>query len=286
MAATTVIAVLSCCAFVQTSYWKNSNTLWTHTLAVTRENDVAHNNLGFLFLRRGELDEAISQFQTALNIRSRNAETHYNLGAALIHNNLGNALARKQFSDEAIAHFQEAVKLRPDYADAYYNFGSVLFQQGRVDEAMTQWKKALAIQPLDAEIHRNLGGAFRKKGQLKLAIVEYEQALELVPDDTAALKGLAWLLATASDASIRDGAKAVELARQAVQLSNGSDPNSLRTFAAACAEAGRFSEAIAAAEQAMEIAVVQGKRGLANILQAEITLYRAHAPLRESESIN
>ena len=126
VAAAITIVCLSMRAFGQVSYWKNSETLWSHTLAVTGDNDVAHNNLGFFFLRRGELDNAISEFQAALNIRSRNTETHYSLGAALIQNNLGNAFARKQLSDEAINHLQEAVRLRPDYADAYFNLGSVL----------------------------------------------------------------------------------------------------------------------------------------------------------------
>jgi hypothetical protein len=80
IAAPMTIAVLMWGAFIQTSHWKNSETLWTHALAVTSGNDVAHNNLGFLFLRRGELDTAISHFQTALNIRSTNAEAHYKPG--------------------------------------------------------------------------------------------------------------------------------------------------------------------------------------------------------------
>src|SRR5262249_47391210 len=106
-AGTIVIVGIGVCAFAQTSYWKNSETLWNHTVAVTDENDVAHNNLGFLFLRRGELDKAISEFEGALNIRSKTRETHYSLGAALIQSNLGNALARKGLINEAIAHFQE-----------------------------------------------------------------------------------------------------------------------------------------------------------------------------------
>jgi len=253
---------------------------------VTVDNDVAHNNLGFLFSRLGELDEAISHFERALNIRSRNAQVHYNLGAALIHNNLANALARKQLPDEAIAHFQQAVTLRPDYADAYYNFGSVLFQHGRTSEAITQWQKALAIQPRDAEVHKSLAIAFRKKGMLKEAIVEYQQALEIAPQDGLALNNLAWILATTSDASIRDGGKAVELAQQAVQLSSREDPNFFRTLAAAYAETGRFSEAIAKAEEAMQVATMQGRSKLANILEEEVALYRAHSPVRETEPSN
>jgi protein O-mannosyl-transferase len=268
-------------AFAQASYWKNSESLWNHTLTVTGENDVAHNNLGFLFLRRGELDKAISEFRAALDIRSRNTQTHYSLGAALIQSNLGNALARKQLWDEAIDHLQEAVRLRPDYADAYFNLGSVLFQQGRLNEAIAQWQKALAIRPRDAEAHRNVASALRKQGKVKEAIAEYEQALNIVPEDSVALNNLAWILATSSDASMRDGARAVTLAMKAVQTSGGRDPNFVRTLAAARAEAGQFAEAVATAEAAKALADMQSKPELVNRLEEEISLYRARVALRE-----
>jgi len=280
------IVALCCCSFVQTSYWKNSERLWTHALAVTSNNDVAHNNLGFLFLRQGELDQAISHFQTALNIRSSNAEAHYNLGAALIHNNLGNALARKGLSDEAIGHYQEAVRLRTDYADAHYNFGSVLLQEGRIDEAIAQWQKALAIQPYDADVHTSLGNAFLQKGLVKEAINHYGQALEIAPQDVLSRNNLAWILATSSNASIRNGTKAVVLAEQAVQLSAGKNPIFFRTLAAAYAESGRFSDAVAAARRSMEMATAQDNRGLVKALGREIALYQARAPLRETSPIN
>ena len=281
VAAAIAIVCLGVRAFVQVSYWKNSETLWNHTLAVTSDNDVAHNNLGFLFLRRGELDKAISQFQAALDIRSRNTETHYSLGAALIENNLGNAFARKQLWDEAIDHLEEAVRLRPDYADAYFNLGSVFFQQGRIDQAITQWQKALAIRPRDAEAHRNVASALRKQGNVKEAIAEYEQALNIVPADSLALNNLAWILATSSDASTRDGARAVTLAVKAVQASGGRDPNFIRTLAAARAEAGQFAEAVATAEAAKALAITQSKPALASRLEEEIALYRARVALRE-----
>jgi tetratricopeptide (TPR) repeat protein len=280
-AATITIVSLGVCAVVQASYWRNSETLWNHTLAVTGENDVAHNNLGFLFLRRGELDKAISEFQAALDIRSGNTETRYSLGAALIQNNLGNALARKQLWHEAIDHLQEAVRLRPDYADAYFNLGTVLFQQGRIDQAIAQWKKALAIRPRDAEAHRNVASALRKQGNVKEAIVEYEQALNINPQDSVALNNLAWILATSSDASMRDGARAVTLAEKAVQVSEARDPNFVRTLAAASAEAGQFAEAVATAEAAKALASTQNKPELANRLEEEIALYRGRVAFRE-----
>ena len=260
---------------------KTSETLWNHALAVTRENDVAHNNLGFLFLRRGELDKAILEFQAALDIRSRNTQTHYNLGAALIQSNLGNALARKQLWDAAVDHLQEAVRLRPDYADAYFNLGSVLFQQGRIEEAIAQWQKALEIRPRDAEAHSNVASAFRKQGNVKEAISEYEQALNIAPEDPVALNNLSWILATCSDASMRDGSRAVTLAVKAVQASGGKNPSFVRTLAAAHAEAGQFAEAVATAEAAKALASTQSKPELVRRLEEEISLYRVRVALRE-----
>ena len=281
VAAAIIIVSLSARARGQTSYWKNSETLWNHTLAVTSDNDVAHNNLGFVFLRRGELDKAILEFQAALDIRSRSTQTHYNLGAALIQNNMGNAFARKQLLDEAIDHLQEAARLRPDYADAYFNLGTVLFQQGRIDQAIAQWQKALAIRPNDAEAHRNVASALRRQGNVQEAIAEYEQALNITPEDSVSLNNLAWILATSSDASMRDGARSVTLAVKAVQASGDKDPNFVRTLAAARAEAGQFAEAVATAETAKALASTQGKSELASRLEEEIALYRARVALRE-----
>src|SRR6266566_5318309 len=79
--AVVIIVALAWAAFIQTSYWRNSETLWTHALAVTSDNDFAHNNLGYLCVDRGELDKAISHFEAAARIRSRKTDRHYNVGS-------------------------------------------------------------------------------------------------------------------------------------------------------------------------------------------------------------
>ena len=277
---TVLLPVLAWTAFVQTSYWRNSRTLWNHALAVTSDNDVAHNNLGYLCAERGELDEAISHFESAAKIRSGKTNPHYDAGSAFVQMNLADSLARKDRSDEAMAHYEEAIRLQPYYADAYYNRGNVLFAKGRIDEAIADWEWTLQLQPNDADAHTSLGNAFLRQGSFKDAIAQYEMAVALAPEDPHSRNNLAWTLATSSDDSIRDGAKAVGFAEQAVMLSGGREPQFLRTLGAAYAESGRFTEAIGAARQAAAIANMQGKRGLATSLEKDLVLYRANLPLR------
>jgi tetratricopeptide (TPR) repeat protein len=196
--------------------------------------------------------------------------------------NLGDALARKGRSDEAMLHYNEAIRLQPNYADAYYNRGTVLLAKGHIDEAIADLAKALEMQPDDADAHTSLGNALLQKGALLEAITQYLTASDLAPKDPHSRNNVAWILATASDNSIRDGARAVGFAQEAVQLSGGKEPLFLRTLAAAYAENGRFPEAIAIAQQAIVIANMQAKPDMAKRLNRDLVLFRGHLPLRES----
>ena len=102
-----VLTALMQCAWRQTSYWSDSETLWTHTLACTSQNSVAHNNLGVVLAERGRIDKAIDQYQSALNVNPDYAEAH---------TNLGNALKSEGKLDEAIASYRRAVELEPRFA--------------------------------------------------------------------------------------------------------------------------------------------------------------------------
>jgi len=165
-----ILAALIFCAHTQTSYWRNSESLWTHTLACTSDNFTAHNNLGNALLQKGKIPEAITNFQQALQIKPDYAEAHYNLG---------NTLLQKGKVDEAISHYQQALLIKPDYANAHNNLGTALFQKGKVDEAISHYQQALLIKPDYANAHNNLGNALRKKGNIEEAIVHYQKALEL-----------------------------------------------------------------------------------------------------------
>jgi Flp pilus assembly protein TadD len=264
-----VIGALMVCAWIQTEYWKSSETLWTQTLACTTGNYVAHYNLANAFLRKRKVDEAITHYQKALQIKPDYAEAHYNLGIAL---------GQKGRVDKAITEYQKALQINPGYAAAHNNLGATLAQTGELDEAITHFQKALQIKPANVEAHNNLGNAFVQKGNVTEAIAHFQKALQLEPAQPTIQNNLAWLLATCPEASLRDGAKAVELARQANALAGGKNPNFLRTLASALAEAGRYSEAVESAQRALPLAGAQSNTTLAGQLQAEMQLYQAGSP--------
>jgi tetratricopeptide (TPR) repeat protein len=270
--ATIILVALIFCARVQVSYWRNSESLWTHTLACTSDNAIAHLNFGIALKKKGRVGEAIFHFQKALQINPDYAEAH---------NNLGNALCQKGRMDEAIVHYQKALQITPNNAEVYYNLGNVLLKKGNVDEAITHYKKALQINPDYAEAHNNLGNALIKKGSMDEAIVHFQKALQINPDSAEAQNNLAWVLATALQASLRNGNKAVELAQQANQLAGGENPIILRTLAAAYAEAGRFSDAQRNVQKAMTLARTAGQSNLVEQLNSELKLYAAGLPFHQ-----
>jgi tetratricopeptide (TPR) repeat protein len=230
----------------------------------------AHSNLGIVLAQQGKLDEAIAHFQKAVEIKP---------DFALVHNNLGNALQQKGRVDEAIAHYQKALQIKPDYAEAHFNLGIALAQQGRAEEAFAHLQKAVELNPGFAPAHHGLGNALQQKGRLDEALIQYQAAYQINPADPAIQNDLAWLLAAAPETSLRNGAKAMELARQANLLTGGENPVILHTLAAACAEAGRFSEAVETAQHALRLAEAHSNTVLAGALQSELKLYQTNSPL-------
>jgi protein O-mannosyl-transferase len=151
VAAVLIVGALSCRAWLQTSYWRDSETLFTHALAVTSNNDVALNNLGIIFLDKGQLDDAISKLQAALDLRPENAPAHDNLAKALL---------RKGQITEAMVHYRKFLALQPENVEARNTLGTALIQQGHLREAIDQWEEALATQPENGNAASNLAWVF------------------------------------------------------------------------------------------------------------------------------
>ena len=219
------------------------------------------------------LDEAIVHYEKAAQIDPGSAEAQFNLGKAL-------GLKGKQ--DEAIAHYAAALQIEPGFLPARMSLGNALVQQGKADLAAFHFQKVLELRPYDAGAHLNLGLCLSQMGRMGEAKAEYEAALQIAPADPGIQNNLAWLLAACPVASLRDGARAVELAQQANARTGGDKPIILRTLAAALAESGRFEEAADIARQASSLALAQSIPDLAKQLQVERSLYEARKPFPSS----
>ncbi len=181
-----IVAALGICAFNQVSYWRDSETLWRHALAIPPEMAMAHDDLGLALLDKDRRQEAVDEFHRAMKI---DAEDY---GA---HNNLGMALADEGQTEEAVAEFRRTIQMQPDFAAAHNNLGSALANAGRTNEALAEFRLAAKLQPDYALAHNNLGRLLAQMGLTQEAIAESETTLKLQPGLVNTRFNLAGLLA-------------------------------------------------------------------------------------------
>jgi cytochrome c-type biogenesis protein CcmH/NrfG len=145
---------------------------------------------------------------------------------------------------------------------------------------MAAYASAARLAPNDAEVHFQLGLLFANHHKPAEATAHYRAALRLRPNWPEALNNLAWLLATAPQAELRNGTQAVRLAERACALSHRRRTVFVGTLAAAYAEAGRFAAAAQTAQEAIGLAQATGEKELAERNQALRQLYLEHRPFR------
>ena len=306
-AALLVVASFGTLTWRQAATYSDIETLWRTTLARNPECWMAHTNIGIVFLQQGKIDDAIAHYRLALQMQADSWDAEYNLGTALVAKgqvdeailhceravgmrptdpdaqvSLGNALVAKGRIDEAIAHYQKAITAQPDHFLARYSLGHALLEKGELEGAIQVCRSALLLRPSDADCQTTLAIALEEKGNPTEAIQHYQKALELAPKSISTLTNLAWLLATSQDASLRNGAKAIELATQADRLVGGTNTLVLRTLAAAYAENGEFTNAIRTARSAMQLARMHGEDSLTADLGQQIALYQLGMPYRDT----
>jgi protein O-mannosyl-transferase len=199
----------------------------------------------------------------------RDAETLWrttiarNPTSGMAYNNLGLLLYQRGDVTRATYYLQRAVKETPRNAQAHNNLGNALRANGFIDDSITQFKAATEIRPDFAVFFANLGSALAQAGREAEAIAQYELAMSKAPDDPYIANNLASLL-TFAEGDLRDPARAIKLAEEAVRLSGGNDPSILFTLSTAFAEAGRLDQSVATAEKGRKIALSVGNAALAS----------------------
>lgn len=280
---------------------------YERVLQIDPDDAIAHNNLGLLDENAGRLDEAEARYRRAVELDARLAAPHYNIG---------NLMLKRGRADEAMREFRTAVTLRPGYADAHAALGEMLQRDGKIEEALAQLEAAFGAAPTNAVHAYNLATLEARMNRTREAIDHLRAALRLRPEyapaalnlstlhrrsglwhdavqvlkdaraagaaDLRVSERLAWILATAPDDAVRNGAEAVTIAERVCSESKRQDPAALDTLAAAYAEVGRFDEAVATATEAASLAASKAPERVKGI-EGRISEYRLGRPHREGE---
>jgi len=278
-------AALLACALLagkQLQYWRNGGTLFARSLEVDPDNFMARSYYASYLLGDHQLERARAECEESIRIES-NYETAHGI--------LGNVLLLQGKYDQAARELATALRMNPASNQGWFFYGMALLGEDRPAEAEEQFAKALAADPLFPDAHYGMGRALLKLGKPEEAQAQFTAALRLAPGnpdarfqlavilatqgkteeavsnyrlaknvppsapDAGVLNNLAWTLAAGSSPELRNGAQAVKLAGRACELDHGQQPMFIGTLAAAYAEAGRFDEAVAAAQQAHDLAL-------------------------------
>jgi len=185
-----VICMLIVLSYNQVGYWKDSFTLFKHTLALIENKPedyskntvaMAYNNFGLALFHQGSIQEAIKAYQQSIRFNPNIAQGHFNLGRAL---------AEQKVYEEAIDEYRKCLVINPEDAESYNNLGNIMKEKGNFDEAIKYYTEALRIDPNQEKASYNLGNIYLNKGNIQKAIEYYEQAVRNKPSNIEAMKNL------------------------------------------------------------------------------------------------
>lgn len=304
--AATGVVLIGACAIVsrhQLKYWRNSEALLEHILAVSGDSAMVHNNLGVLLMVKRDWTAAEKHFVEALRLEPTFPAPKANLATVLAHEGkakeateqlnglnpawqieghrlLADVFLEQMMTNEAIEQYSAAIQLSPTNAPIRESLGLLLAEQGKIAPATEQFEALVKLRP-DASSHYHLALSLLMQGKTEEAINHYQESIRLKPDWPEPLNDLAWLLATGTRADLRNGPKAVELAERACKLTQYKEARFLGTLDAAYAEAGRFAEAITTADQARNLALATGDKTIADLAGERLKLYKAGLPFHQ-----
>ncbi len=230
----------------------------------------AHSNAGVALAKLGDDRAAVEQFKLALALKPTSPEIWGNIGVSLV---------RLKRYKEGIDAYRKALALRGGDGRSELRLGSTLLLDGQLTEALTWLERATKLRPNSGEAWSWYGDALARAKRWPQALDARQRALELAPNDVQAALELAWLLATAPDAAVRNGERALALAQRAT--SDGA--RALDVLAACEAELARFDAAAEHARSALALARGGDDRELERAIEARLALYRRAQPFRQAQ---
>ena len=219
----------------------------------------------------GEYEPAVVDFSKSIELDSANLPAI---------NDRGTTYRRLGQPEKAKADFDTVIERGVRHSAAFTNRGLTWLDLGNTEQAMVDLHVALGLDPRFAPAWEASGAVREAMGHTAKAIDNYRIAVELDPAFALAWNNRAWLLGTAADPSLRNGALAVEFATKACELTGYQKADVLDTLAAAYAEAGDFEQAVRRAKEA--IAKADAKHTPA--IEKRLALYEAGKSYRQPAS--
>jgi tetratricopeptide (TPR) repeat protein len=267
--------VLALCVLTtekQLGYWRNTETLFRHTLAVTKNNGDAHLALGFAYKQEGRLTEALAEYRELLRLSPRFPGVHLTVGEIL--EKLGQP-------DAALVEYRLDLRREPQVPALHNAIGSALAAQGNIAAATAEFHEAEQLNANYAQPHLELAKICFARGQETEAANELLAAFHAEPNNFHTLAAVAHYLAANADDTARDPQTALLLARKAADLSANHQPEVFDVMGMAFAATGDFSNAVICAHNALEFTPASQLKDAGPIRQ-RLELYQNHQPWRES----
>jgi len=165
-----VLILFASLSWQQCGYWKNSITVFSHSLQVTKDNYVAHSNLASALAEENKFNEAIDHYNEAIRIAPYHAGDFKNRGN--VYTNMGQYKA-------ALEDFNQAIRLQPDCVDAYYGRGTIYGVAGFYQQAVESLSEAIRLKPDHIYAYYNRGLAYFMLGQNKQGCSDFKQVCKL-----------------------------------------------------------------------------------------------------------
>lgn len=229
-----------------------------------------HNCRGIALRNTGETDQAIADYEAAIELLPTSASYRANLARLY-------AFDLKQY-DRALARYDEAIRLSPNNAPYHEERGFVLRKQGQLDAALQNFDEAIRLDSNLGYAYSARAYVWSAKGDRDKMFQDLDEGVSRTPDNATAWGSRAWLLATSPVPEHRDGALAIAAATKACEISFWKNARNLDTLAAAHAESGNFPEAIKWQEKALQHANKIERPDL----ESRLALYREQKPYRET----